>query len=75
MNAVAGKFGGRVGERYKVMSDFEVLLEDARMAASSDFEEEFVAQTKENYNQFKAKMFWSEKQDQLLRRIAGPEDY
>lgn len=70
-----GKFGARVEDSYKQVSEFEVMLEDARMAAATDFEEEFVAQAAENFKQFKAKMFWSEKQDQLLRRIAGPEDY
>lgn len=62
-------------DRYKSMTEFEVILEDARMEASNDWEEEFVEKAKENYAKYGLAMFWSEAQDKTLRRIAGPDDW
>ena len=64
----------KVLDRYKSMSEFESCLEDARMQASNDWEEEFVAKSKDNYDKYGMGMFWSEAQDKTLRRIAGPDD-
>ena len=65
----------KVEDQYKSMSDFEEILEDAVMAASTDREEEFVKKAKQNYDAYGGRMFWSEKQDRWLRSIAGAEDY
>lgn len=64
----------KVVDLYDSMAEFESTLEDARMSATTDREEEFVAQTKEKYDKWGGRMFWSEKQDAWLRRIAGPDD-
>lgn len=45
------------------------------MGAENNFQEEFVKDVAENYRLFGARMFWSEKQDALLRKVAGPEDF
>lgn len=64
----------RVGDLYDSEHDFEVILEDARMNASTPWEEEFVKKAKESYEAHASLMFWSEKQDDILRKIAGPDD-
>lgn len=61
-------------DRYDSMTEFETCLEDARMSASNDWEEEFVAKAQANYDKYGMGMFWSEAQDKTLRRIAGPDD-
>ena len=65
----------RVLDKYESMSEFETVLEDARMQASNDWEEDFVKKAKENYAQYGMGMFWSEAQDRTLCRIAGPDDF
>lgn len=65
----------RLEDLFSSLKDFEEILIDARMNASTDFEEGFVRTTQANYDQYSGRMFWSEKQDQILRSIAGPEDY
>lgn len=74
MAGVGIKDSKQLVDHYNSMSEFEVILEDARMSASNDKEEEFVAQTKKKYNDWGGGMFWSEKQDRWLRSIAGAED-
>lgn len=69
------KTGTRLREFYTSLADFEVLLEDARMNANTQWEEDFVRDVGVKYKAQKFDMFWSEKQDQKLRAIAGPEDY
>jgi len=65
---------GKLHDMYESMSEFEVMLEDARMSASSDREEEFVAKAEANYTIYGGRMFWSEAQDRWLRSIAGDDD-
>lgn len=65
----------KVFDKYKSMSEFETVLDDAKMSAANDWEEEFVKKAEGNYTQYGMGMFWSEEQDKVLRRIAGPDDY
>lgn len=64
----------RVHDRYSSISSFESTLEDARMQARTQWEEDFVKKAKETYDKFGGGMFWSDKQDTTLRKIAGPDD-
>lgn len=64
----------RVVDMYPCITDFEDILEDARMSACNDKEEEFVKSTKDKYQQWGGRMFWSVKQDQWLRSIAGDDE-
>jgi hypothetical protein len=54
-------------------TDFEVLLEDARMNAANDWEEEFVADMKARFDQYGRRMYLSDAQKQTLERIANDE--
>lgn len=60
-------------DKYPSISDFEEILEDARMAACNDTEESFVAETIKKFESWGGRMYWSEKQDNWLRKIAGTE--
>lgn len=64
----------RLEDLYSSITEFESTLEDARMNARTDWEESFVKQAKEKYAEFSGRMFWTEKQDDILRKIAGPDD-
>lgn len=64
----------RLHDKYKAMAPFESMLEDARMNARNDWEEEFVASVIKKYEEYGSSMFWSGQQDTVLRRIAGPDD-
>lgn len=61
-------------DHYDSTSEFECILEDARMQAQNDKEEEFVEQTSKKYKEWGGRMFWSDKQDAWLRNIAGADD-
>lgn len=75
MSTVSPKQGAtKLSSHYHQLSVFEIMLEDARMNARTDFEEKFVAETLEKYAQYKGEMFWTGQQDTLMRRIAGPDD-
>lgn len=50
-----------------------MLLENARMNAANDWEEEFAADMKARYERFGRRMFISEPQREHLERIAGDE--
>lgn len=65
--------GDRLRDKYKNLDDFEDVLEEARMAAGNDDEEEFVAKVIANYKKYKYGMFWSEAQDKYLRVISNYE--
>lgn len=61
----------KVCERFDSVSDFEVLLDDARMAASNDWEESFVRNVKWRYDQYGGNTFLSDKQLAALEKIAA----
>ena len=50
---------------------FESDLEDARMQADSDWDEQFVADMKARYDQYQGRMFISPAQHDQLLRIGG----
>ena len=60
-----------VQELYPNVTDFEVLLEDARMNAANDWEETFVSDLRDRYAQYGRRMFLTEAQQQHLERIAS----
>ncbi len=62
----------RVQDIYKE-TEFEELLEDARMNAANDWEESFVADMKDRYTQYGRRMFISDAQKEHLERIANDE--
>ena len=64
--------GQRVQDLYKD-SEFEELIEDARMNAANDWEESFVADMKDRYAEFGRRMFISDAQKDHLERIANDE--
>lgn len=65
----------RLADRYTYLADFEEILEDARMQAANDKEETFVRDVTVKYREWGGRMFWSDSQDNWLRKIAGPDDY
>lgn len=54
-------------------ADFESLLEDARMNAANDWEEQFVSDLADRYASYGRRMFLSEAQQTQLERIASDE--
>lgn len=64
----------KLHDRYESIAVFEELLEDARMNADSDWAESFVAQISEKYKAHGGGMFWSSRQDEVLRKIAGNDE-
>jgi len=56
---------------YTDSDELESLLEDARMNASTDWEESFVADMKERFEKYGMGMFISDAQQKHLERIAG----
>jgi hypothetical protein len=53
--------------------DFESLLDDAESNAANDWEERFVADMRERYQQYGKRMFISQSQRAHLERIADDE--
>ena len=53
--------------------EFESLLSDAEMNAASDWEEKFVSDLKDKFEQYGRRMYLSENQREHLERIAGDE--
>ncbi|PSJ16341.1 hypothetical protein [Nitrosomonas supralitoralis] len=53
--------------------EFEGLLEDARMNAANDWEENFVSDLSSKYAEFGRRMFLSDSQKDHLERIASDE--
>ena len=51
--------------------DFDSLLADANMNASTDWEEGFVSDILDRYSEYADTMFISTKQIEILERIAG----
>lgn len=60
----------KVIDMYPDDDDFEELLASAEGNASSDWETEFVSSLQERYHQYGIDTFLSEKQDEILHRIA-----
>ena len=54
-------------------TEFEELLEGARMNAANDWEESFVADMKNRYTEYGHRMFISDAQKDHLERIANDE--
>ncbi len=63
----------QVLDLYDSTDDFESDLEDARMQARSDWDEQFVKDMKERYEQYGERMYLSEAQHEQLLRIGGNE--
>ena len=61
-------------KQYKGNSDFEDLLEEARMAADSDVAEDFVKSLIEKHEKWGTSMFLSDKQLEWLLKIAEWDD-
>jgi|PlaIllAssembly_1097288.scaffolds.fasta_scaffold3099684_1 hypothetical protein len=53
------------------ISDFEELLSDASAAASTQWEMDFVEELEERYEIYGVDMFLSDKQSDVLERIAN----
>lgn len=53
--------------------DFESLLESARMNASNDWEESFVADMKTRFDQYGKRMYISSAQKDQIERIANDD--
>lgn len=53
--------------------EFESLLEDAKMNAANDWEENFVSDLSSKYDEFGRRMFLSDSQKDHLERIASDE--
>lgn len=51
--------------------DFEEVLAEAEINAVTPWEMDFVADLKEKYEEFKGKTFLSDKQVEVLEKIAG----
>ena len=62
----------RVQDLYKE-TEFEGLIEDARMNAANDWEESFVADMKTRFTEYGRRMFISDAQKEQLERIANDE--
>lgn len=62
----------RVQDIYKE-TEFEELLEDARMNAANDWEESFAADMKDRYTQYGRRMFISDAQKDQIERIANDD--
>lgn len=61
----------KICDRFDSASDFEALLDAARMAASNDWEESFVRNVKQRYERFGTDTFLSDKQLAALEKIAA----
>lgn len=63
----------KISDRYPDDDDFEEMLSSAVENASNEWETEFVSSLQERYEQYGVNMFLSEKQDEILRRLADGE--
>ena len=50
--------------------DFEDLLSEAESNAKGSWEENFVEEARTRFNEYDDRMFLSEKQEEILKRIA-----
>lgn len=65
----------KVSEKFETQDEFERVLGLAESNASTEFEMEFIASMRINYDKFGMRMFLSEKQEQVLDRIAYGEGF
>lgn len=63
---------GKVQDHY-THGEFEEILDDAEMNAANDWEEEFVSDMKQKFEQYGIRMFISERQIEIIERIANGE--
>lgn len=64
----------KVSDTY-TRQEFDDLLGQAEGNAKSTFEEEFTSDMRDKFDEFEAEMFLSEKQDEILNRIANKGDW
>ena len=62
-----------IADMFDSLTEFEDLLGEAEDNASSAWEMDFVDSIREKFTEFAGKMYLSEKQEAILRRIAGAE--
>lgn len=60
-----------VADEFDNVEDFDALLNEARMQASTDWEEDFIADLLDRFERFGSAMSLSERQLETVRRIAG----
>ena len=63
----------RIQDHYPDLDEFESLLEDARMNAANDWEEQFAADMQAKYQQYGKRAFLSDSQKTQLERIANDD--
>lgn len=63
----------QVSDQYPDLTEFESLLEDARMNAATDWDEQFVADLQVKFDQYGDRTFLSDSQRVQLERIANDE--
>lgn len=61
----------KVKDMFDDLKDFELLLDEACSNAESGWEMDFTDEMAERYELYKGDTFLSEKQEDLLRRIAN----
>ena len=62
-----------VSDIFDSVTEFEDLLSEAEESAGSEWEMDFVDGLRESFAIYKEKMYLSEKQEEILRRVAGDE--
>lgn len=63
----------QIQDHYPDLTELEGLLDAARMHAANDWEEQFVADMQERYEQYGKRGFLSDAQKQQLERIANDQ--
>lgn len=63
----------RVSDLYTGIAAFESLLDRAEDNAKDSWETEFVSDVRDKFTAYELEMFWSDKQDAILQRIANHE--
>jgi hypothetical protein len=61
----------KLSEHFDDIEDFEQLLRDAESQARSEWDQQFVGDINERYEQYGPGMFITEKQIAVLERIVG----
>lgn len=61
----------KVSEQFEDLEDFEQLLKDAESQAESEWEQDFVGDISERYEEHGGSMFITDKQIAALERIVG----
>ena len=64
---------GTIADMFDSETEFEDLLAEAEERAESRWEMDFVDGLRERFTGYGEKMYLSEKQEEILRRIAGEE--